>query len=169
MNALMQDPMTFYSIAFVIFMGLAYRYGRKPFLTWIDAEILKIRDELDQARKLRAEAEATLAEYKAKQTAALAEAEAIVKHAKDEAVRMKSDAESDLKNALARHEQQAMERIRIAETEAMAEVRAAAIDLAMSMARKTLASELDATTATKLTDQAIADMPKAESAKAKAA
>jgi F-type H+-transporting ATPase subunit b len=169
MSALLKDPMFFYGIAFVIFLGLAYRYGRKPILDWIDGEILKIRDELEQAKKLRIEAEITLADYKKKQVAAMADAEAIVRHAKDEAARLKTQAEADLKAALARHEQQALERIRIAEAEAMADVRTAAINAAMAMANKMLASHMDEATAAKLTDQAIGEVSKSAAAKAKAA
>lgn len=169
MSSLFKDPMFFYGVAFVIFMALAYRYGRKPALSWIDSEIVKIRDELEQARKLRAEAETMLSDYKAKQKTALAEAEAIIAGAKDEAVRMKEQAEADLKKALVRHEQQALERIRVAEAEAAAEVRSAAIDLAMEMARKTLASQMDDGASSKLIDQAIAEMPTSAKTKAKAA
>jgi F-type H+-transporting ATPase subunit b len=169
MSGLMQNPMFFYGIAFVIFLALAFKYGRKPLVDWIDSEILKIRNELDQASKLRAEAETMLAEYKAKQAAAMAEAEAIIAGAKDEAARLRAQAEADLKESLARHEQQAAGRIRMAEADAVADVRAAAIDTAMKMARETLSSRLDEATASKLIDQAIADLPKLGGDKAKAA
>lgn len=159
MSELFNDPMAFYALAFLIFIGLAYRYGRKPMLSVLDGEIAKIRDELEQARKLRTDAEAMLADYQARQKTALAQAEAIVAGAKDEAARMKEQAEADLKTALVRHEQQAIERIRVAEAEAASEVRSAAIDLAMQMARKTLASQMDDGASSKLIDQAIADLP----------
>src|SRR5882672_1032341 len=98
MSALFQNPMVLYGIAFFIFLGLAYWYGRAPMLGWIDGEILKIRNELEQARKLRAEAEATLKEYKAKQAEAMQQAEQIVHHAAEEAKRLRTQAESDLKD-----------------------------------------------------------------------
>ena len=148
MSGLMQDPMFFYAVAFVIFLALAFRFGRKPLLGWLDGEIHKIREELNQAMKLRAEAEAMLAEYKAKQAAALAEAETILRSAKESADRLKAEAETDLKNALARGEQQALDRIRLAEAEALEAVRTATIDLAMQMAAKTLAGQMDDATAT---------------------
>jgi F-type H+-transporting ATPase subunit b len=169
MSELMKDPMSFYSIAFVIFLLLAFRYGRAPLLAWIDGEILKIREELGQAQKLRVEAEATLAEYSVKQALALAEAEAIVRNAVDEAVRLKAQAETDLTDALARHEEQALERVRLAEIEAISDVRTAAIELAIHMARTALSSNLDEATTVRLADQAIADLPKDTATKAKAA
>lgn len=168
MSNLLNDPMFFYAIAFVIFMGLAYRFGRKSAINWIDAEILKVRSKLDEAEKLRAEAEATLVEYKAQQAAAFADAEDLVRNAKDEAVRLKAQAEADLKASLARQEHQATERIRLAEAAALADVRQHAIDLAMTAARQSLQTSLHDDVVSKLVDQAIADLPVA-STKAKAA
>ncbi len=168
MNGLLQNPMFMYFIAFVIFMALAYIFGRKKATAWIDGEIAKVRAQLDDAAKLRAEAEATLAEYKAKQVATLADAEVLVRGAQDEAVRLKTQAEADLKASLARHEQQAAERIRLAEVQAMADVRTHAVDLAMKIARETLAKNLSGDAAAKMIDQAIAELPKSDS-KAKAA
>lgn len=169
MSKWLQDPAFFYGIAFVIFIALAYRHAKKPLLGWLDSEILKIRDELEQARKLRAEAEVTLADYKNKQKVALAEAEAIIAHAKEEATRLKAQAETDLKEALARHEQQVTERIRLAEAAALADVRSAAVDMAVNMARKALTTHMDEAGAAKLIEQAIAEVPKNVAAKAKAA
>jgi F-type H+-transporting ATPase subunit b len=151
-----------------VFIALAYHFGRKPMLGMMDAEIAKIRDELEHARKLRADAESMLEDYKARQRGALAEAETIVSNATLAAEQMKKQAEEDLKSSLQRHEQQAMDRIRVAEAEALADVRMSAINMAMDIARKTLASQLDDAAASKLVDQAIADLPKQSSDKAAA-
>jgi F-type H+-transporting ATPase subunit b len=167
MNTLMQNPMFWYAVAFGIFIVLVVVFGRKAILGWLDGEISKIRAELDQASRLRSEAEATLAEYQKKYAEAMADAKSIVAHAQEEAGRLKTEAEADLKEALARQEQQATARIRLTETEAVASVRAAAIDLAMDIARKTLADQ--AKDSSVLTDQAIAELPKLASTKAKAA
>jgi len=157
-----------YGFAFTVFIVLAYRYGRKPILGALDTEIAKIRDELEHARKLRADAESMLEDYRARRRNALAEAEAIVANATLAAEQMKKQAEDDLKNSLQRHEQQALDRIRVAEAEALADVRTSAINLAMDIARKTLATQLDDAAASKLVDQAIADLPKQASDKAAA-
>lgn len=169
MNDLMQDPMVIYAITFFIFLALAYRYGRKPALGWIDGEIAKIRIELDQARELRVEAEATLADCKAKQAQAEADAKAILNTAKEHAETLRKRAETDLAAFLTRQEKLASERIRLAEVEAVADVRAAAIDLAMSLARKTLTDNMSDNDAAKLVAQAIGDIPSLKGTKAKAA
>lgn len=169
MSELLKDPTFFYSIAFVLFLILAYSKGKKPFLGWLDSEIQKIRSELEQAHALRTESEATLAEYKSKQTEALNQVEAIIAHAKQEAAQLKAQAEADLKSVLERHEQQAMDRIRLVETEALAAVRKSLVDMAVNTARNALSVQMDEATATRLVDQAISDIPTSPAHKAKAA
>jgi len=165
----MQNPMYIYAVAFVIFLALAFKFGRKPALDWIDGEIAKIRSELDSARALRAEAEAALAECKAKQARAEADAKSIVANAQQQVEAMRKKAESDLATSLARHSQLAAERIRMAEADAIADVRAAAINAAMDIARKKLTDNLSDADAARLVDQAIADIPAMKAAKPKAA
>ena len=169
MSGLLKDPMFFYGIAFTIFLILAWRYGRAPMLGWLDSEILKIRNELEQARALRAEAESMLASYKAKQVQAMKDAEMIVRHAKEEAQRLKSQAEIELKAMLGRHEQQAAARIRMAEAEAVAALRTAAVDGAMKLVIETLTGPAGAEVAVKLADQAVVDISAQAGAKSKAA
>jgi F-type H+-transporting ATPase subunit b len=166
---LLQDPGFWYAVAFVIFIGIAFKFTRKPATAWLDDEIAKIRQELEQARRLRAEAEASLAEYTKKQAIAMADAEAIVQQAHDDAIQVKSKAEADLQAALERHEKQALNRIRMAENEAVTQVRDATIDAAMQLVRKALSEQIDDVTSTKLIEQAIKELPAAKPAKAKAA
>lgn len=159
MSALTQDPMFLYAVSFFIFLALAFRYGRQPLLGWLDGEIAKIRAELDHAYQLRTEAEAALADCKAKQIQAETDAANIVNNARLQVELMRKQAEEDLAALLARHEQLAADRIRLAEAEAVADVRAAAIDLAMTLARKTLAENLPGHESSKLIDKAIGDIP----------
>ena len=167
---LLQDPGFWYAVAFVIFIGVATVFARKPALSWIDNEIVLIGKELEQARALRAEAEASLATYSKKQAEALAEAAAIIKHAEEQAAEVKAKAQADLQAALERQEQQAVSRIRMAESEAIEQVRNATIDLAMQMVRETLAGQSDAILSARLIEQAVRELPSSgPAAKAKAA
>jgi F-type H+-transporting ATPase subunit b len=170
-NEHLQDPMFHYGIAFCIFLTLAFVYGRKPILAWLDSEIGKIRSELDQASLLRAEAEAALASCKEKQARAEEDARAIISHAKQQIEEMRLEAKNELVATLKRHETLATERIRLAEQEAVTEVRNAAIELAVSIAYKTLTEKISDADAGRLIDQAIGDIPalKAERAKKAAA
>jgi F-type H+-transporting ATPase subunit b len=169
MSDLLNDPMFFYTVAFAIFIAIAVRFTRKPLINWLDSEIAKIRDELENAKKLRTEAEAVLADYKKKRASAMAEAEGILKHAAEQAAQMKTQAEADLKTSLARHAEQARSRIALAEAEAIAAVRTATITLAVEKARQVLAIKIDPATAGRLAEQAIAELPKLAEIKAKAA
>lgn len=161
MSALLKDPMFFYSIAFVLFFVVIYVKARKPLLGWVDGEILKIRNELDEAKKLRAEAEATLAQTREKQQAAMAQSEEIVRQAKLDAEHMKQKAADELKEILARQERIAAERIKLAEREAENEIRATAINLAMKIARDTLSANAGGEIGGKLVDQSIAEVSSA--------
>jgi F-type H+-transporting ATPase subunit b len=167
MHELMQDPMFWYAVPFAIFCVLAWRYARKPILAWLDAEILKIDNEIKRAKQLRAEAETTLASCRKNYANAMAEADEIVRYAQEEAADLKKQAERALKAALERQEQQAAERIRLTEGEAVAAVQAAAVEEAMHIVRKTLDAQMDK--AGSLVDQAIAELPKLAASKAKAA
>lgn len=166
MEEFLKDPVFFYAIAFTIFVSAAVIKGKKPLLGWLDAEIAKIRDELDEAQKLRREAEEVLRVYQGKQAEAMKEAEQIVRHAEEEATRLKAEAEVAAKAALARSEAQIAERIRLCEQEAIAAVRQAAIDEALRQSREKIAQSMDTARSAELIDSAIEDV--ATTAKASA-
>ncbi|MGB4100434.1 MAG: F0F1 ATP synthase subunit B [Alphaproteobacteria bacterium] len=146
------------SLAAIIFAGV--KWGKASILKFLDGEITKITDELNQARKLRAEAEQTLAAYQKKQEEALREADAIIAQANREAERLRAAATKDLQESMARHEQQAADRIARAEAEAVAQVRAAAIDLALRASALVLRDQFNtASTASDYTDKALTALP----------
>ena len=155
MDDILKDPMFFYGIAFLIFIGLAVAKGRKPLLGWLDGEVRKISDELERARQLRTEAESLLADYTVRQAAALTEADAILAHVRAEAERFKAQAESAFAHRLKIHEQHAAERIRQAEAEAIAQVRSVTITQAVDCARETFTKRLNAAKQSALIDQAV--------------
>lgn len=159
LQELLHEPVFFYAIAFVLFWAIIFRFAKAPTLKWIDAEIEKISAELTTAHELRAEAEAALAESKAKQATAEKEARVIVEMAKKEAEAMRANAETALNAALERQQHLATERIRIAQDNAIAAVRHAAIDMAMEMARKNLSENMSEADAARLVEEAIADIP----------
>ncbi|MDR3450867.1 MAG: hypothetical protein P4M15_14200 [Alphaproteobacteria bacterium] len=159
MKELMQDPMFVYGVAFAICMLLAFKFGRKPILAWLDGEIAKIRVELDQAAQLRAEAEAALAASRAHQEQAEKDVKEIVKLAEQQVEDMRRQAEADLTASLAHQQRMASERIHLAEAEAVADVRAAAIELALQIARKNIAENLSSADAARIVDETIAAIP----------
>ncbi|GGK39290.1 F0F1 ATP synthase subunit B family protein [Salinarimonas ramus] len=98
----------------------------------------RIAAELDEARRLRGDAEALLREYEVKRANADKEAEAIVTAAREEAERMTREAEERLAAFVARRTKAAEDKIAAAEQQAMIEVRDAAIASAVSASEAVL-------------------------------
>ncbi|HEV2188281.1 MAG TPA: F0F1 ATP synthase subunit B [Stellaceae bacterium] len=146
-------------VAAVIFVIAVFRPARRALTGGLDARAARIGAELDEARRLREEAERLVAEYRAKEREAVAEAEAIVAHARQEAERIAAQGARDLEQAMKRRQQLAEERIAQAEAKALAEVRAAAIDVAIAAARDVIAEGIDQRRGAALLDTAIVALP----------
>ncbi len=138
-----EDPTFWVAVAFVIFVAAVGKKIATAMTGALDARGQAIRAEIDEAEKLREEAQHLLADYKRKQRDALSEADEILNHAKLEAKRLAAQAEQDLETALRRREQAALDKIAQAETKALQEVRNQAIDVAMAATAKLLESNLD--------------------------
>ncbi|HTZ79645.1 MAG TPA: F0F1 ATP synthase subunit B [Stellaceae bacterium] len=159
MQEIFHDPELSVAIAFVLALLLVGKRAWATLAGMLDARALKIKAELDQAAKLRDEAQKTLANFQRKQRDALQEAAAIVKHAKEEAERYAEKARRDLEAAIERRERLASEKIALAEAKALAEVRDTAVDVAIGAARRVIAESLGAQQGAALVDQAISELP----------
>ncbi len=147
-------------VAFILFVGFMVWKARKALVGGLDSRAARIKAEIDEAQRLREEAQALLGEYQKKQREALGEAEAMLKQAHEEAKRLRAKAEVDLAAAMKRREQQALDRIAQAEAQALAEVRNLAADLAVSATQKILTENLDPAKAEALVSDAIAELPR---------
>jgi F-type H+-transporting ATPase subunit b len=147
------------AIAFIIAVAALVYKAAPAITTALDARAAKIKTELDEAQRLREDAQRTLADYQRKQRDALKEAEQIVAQGRAEAERAAEQAARDLAAALERRQRLAMEKIALAESRATAEVRNAAVDVAIAAVRRILAETLDAERKRKLIDDAIAELP----------
>jgi F-type H+-transporting ATPase subunit b len=156
---LFHDAEFWVAVAAVVFVLLVGRRVAGLVGGGLDARAARIRGELDEARRLREEAEQLVAEYRTKQQQAMAEAETIVSHAKAEAERVAAQAARDLESALERRQRMAEERIAQAEAKALDEVRAATIDVAIRAAHDVIASEIDERRGGALIDEAIIALP----------
>jgi F-type H+-transporting ATPase subunit b len=146
------------SLAFIVFVAAVYRPVSKMMGAALDGRAEKIKDELDEAVRLREEAQTLLAGYERQQNEALKEAEGIIAHARDEAERQAVHATEALEELVQRREAQAIDRIARAEEEATARVRAAAVDLAVQATRRLLTSELNEDRRGKLIDDTIGEI-----------
>ena len=145
--------------AFVLFVGILVYLKVPGMLTGaLDERAKKISDELDQARELREEAQVLLATYQRKQRDALKEAEEIIAHAKEEAMREAEQAEKKLEEAVARRQQAALNKIALAEAQAEYEVRNTAIEIAIAAATAVVAQQVRGDRADALVDTAIQDL-----------
>ncbi len=159
-SALLESTTLWYGVAVAIFAILFMWKGWKPITGWLDGEINKIHAELDEAKRLHAEAEATLKDYQSRQEVAEKEAARIVEQAKIEAQRLRAEAERDMQVELERHESLAINRIKLAESDAQAEVRSFIVKEVMREVREKVSASGAASNNAKLVDNIIADIPK---------
>jgi F-type H+-transporting ATPase subunit b len=154
-----QDHEFWVAIAFIIVVaGLVWKGG--PIITgMLDDRSRKIKTEIDEAARLREEAQRVLADYQRKQRDALKEAEAIIAQARREAEEAAAHGARELAAALDRRQRLALEKIALAESKATAEVRNTAVDVAMAAVRRIAADALDPARKSKLIDDAIAGLP----------
>ena len=156
---LFADPEFWVLVAAVIFVAVIWKPVRKSLIGSLDERAARIRAELDEARKLRDDAEQLLAEYRIKEREAAAEAQAIIAHAQEEAERIAAQSARDLDQALARRTRLAEERIAQAESKAVEEIRAVAVDVAIAAAREVIVAQIDEARGGALLDAAIAALP----------
>lgn len=124
----------------------------------LDKKIAGIRAQLDEASKLRAEAEALKAEYQKKAAAAAGDAASIVQHAHAEAALIVEKAKSDAETLIARRSKMAEDKIAAAERSAVAELRAKAANAAAAAAAQIIGEKLDAGSDKALVDRTIAGL-----------
>ncbi|GBE43752.1 ATP synthase subunit b precursor [bacterium BMS3Bbin10] len=117
-----------------------------------------IRKELDEARRLREEAQTMLADYERKHRDAEKEVESIILLANQEAKALAVETRQKIKDQLERRTRLAEDKISHAEKQAIGEVRAAAVTLAISAAERIIAKKMSPAASKKLVDQSIKDL-----------
>lgn len=153
------SPEFWVAISFLVFVGILVKMGVPAMITKaLDDRADMVRKELDQARRLREEAQDLLADYQRKQRAADDEAKAIIEEARREAEAMKAESARTLKEQLERRTKLAEEKIARAEAQAVSEVRAAAVDVAMSTAERIIADKMTADGGAELMSRSIRDL-----------
>jgi len=152
------QPFQWVSVAMLLLILVAiFRLkAHKSITAGLDSRIAAIRDELDEAKRLRAEAETLRDEYSAKIANAESDAEAMLDNARAEAEAILTRAEEDSKALVERRKRMAQDKISAAEREAVAEVRAKAAAAAAAASRSLIGEKLDADADRKLADDLIA-------------
>jgi len=153
------EPEFWVAVAFLIFVGiLVYVGAPKMLLGALDDRAKRVQAELDEARRLKEEAQKLLAEYKAKQRQADEEAVAIIEGAKAEAERIAAESKTKMEEFVARRTKMAETKIAQAEAQAIADVRAAAAEAAAAAAEKILTESVKGKVADDLLARGIGDV-----------
>jgi len=156
---MIKEPEFWVAVAFVLFVGVLIYVGvHKKLIEALDHRSGRIQAELDEARRLRDEAGKLLADYQRKQREAEREAEAIIADARAEAGRVAAEARVKMEEFVARRTKLAETKITQAEAQALADVRAAAADAAVSAAEKILRDSVKGQVADALLTKGIADV-----------
>ncbi|SLN33847.1 F0F1 ATP synthase subunit B family protein [Oceanibacterium hippocampi] len=156
---MLHDPAFWVAISFLLFIAVVLYYKVPGMIAGqLDSRAARIKTELETAQKLREDAQALYAEYQRKQRDALATAEEIVAKAKADAKRHRQESEAAITASLARRTEQAEQRIRQAEENAVAEIRAAAVEIAVAAAGRIIGEELKGKKGSEMVDKAIGDI-----------
>lgn len=155
----MLEDATFWAmIALFIFIGVVIYFRAPKMITdALDRRAEGISKELDEARKLREEAQSVLADYQRKAREAEQEAEEIIEQAKREAAAYAAEAVQKTDEYVARRTKIAEQKIAQAESVALQEVRSLSADLAIAAAERILTDKVTGTEAEKLVSDAIAE------------
>jgi F-type H+-transporting ATPase subunit b len=154
-----EDPEFWVALAFAIFIGVLVKFGvPKMAFSALDARSDRIRQALDEAKRLRSEAQAVLVQYQKKREEAEKEAQAIIVSARAEAERLAGEAKGKVEEFIARRTKMAESKIAQAEAQAVADVRAAAADAAVSAAEKILVQTTHGAAAESLIAKGISDV-----------
>jgi F-type H+-transporting ATPase subunit b len=151
--AVLQDAEFWVGAALLIFVGILV-WAKAPAMAArvLDARGVRVRSHLDEARRLREEAQALLAEITRRHAESEQAAEEMLKTARADAERLRAEAAIKLEEDIQRRRALAERRIAMAETQAAADVKAAAVDLATSAAEAILASRVGASGSDRLID-----------------
>ncbi len=156
----MELDATFWATVALVLFFVLIAYLKVPGMVTkgLDDRSEKIRNDLDEARKLREEAQQLLAEYQRKRKEAEQEAEGIVSAAKREAEALAAEAERKTEEYVTRRTAIAEQKIAQAETQAVAEVKAAAVEVAVDAAESLIGKKMAGAEATNMFKQSLAEV-----------
>ena len=156
---LLQDAEIWIAIGMVVFFAILIR-AKVPGMAMkaLDDRGAKIQAELDEALRLREEAQALLAQIKTEREAAERLGAEIIANAEEDAKRMRAEAQARLEDQIQRRRAMAERRIANAEVQAALDVKAAAAEAAADLAERVLADRLRGMTSDPLVDRAVAQL-----------
>lgn len=154
----LSNPELWAGVGLLAFFAIVWWKARAMIAGMIDAKGSAIQANLDEAARLRAEAEAMLADIRAQRDAAERQAAEMLKAAEADAARLAVEARARLEEQITRRAALAERKIASAEAQAAADVKAAAADLAAQAAEQILAARIAVATTDPQVDEAIKSM-----------
>jgi F-type H+-transporting ATPase subunit b len=145
-------------VALIILIAVIYRPLSRTIFGALDGHSAKVRAELDQARRLREEAQSLLASHQRQLLSGEDRARAIVEHARQETERQVERHRVELEASMGRRTEHALARIAQEEARALHDVRSRAATLAVRTTERLLREQLDGQQAQALLDDAIAEV-----------
>lgn len=158
-GSLLADPHTWVLFSAILFVIVAWKKGKAPLLKMLDARTARIKSELEEAARLKDEAQELLADCQKKHSDAVQTAQKIMDNATEAAALIQKETEGKLAENLQRREALLLERIARAEAAAVRELRHQAADIAAAAAEKLLAEAMPKSGA-KLVNETIEELPK---------
>lgn len=160
---MLESPSFWTSLAFIVFVILVGRPVLKIILKFLDDRCYQIKVDIDAAAKLRHEAEEYLYASKSQLQEAKEQAKAIIEHAVLETDRLKSEARHKLEELIRNEERITQERIEIVKSEALAEIKKQAVQIAVQVTEKILVESIDAQENDRFLDEALKDIEESDS------
>lgn len=161
LHGFLTEPESWVALAFVIFVILFGAKLWRALTSVLDKRAETVRAELEEAVRLRREAEAMLSDASKRRDAALSDAQALLAQSRTEATRLTEAARAEAEQAARRRERMAADRIAAAEKAALSEIRAAAATVAVRAAEHVLRAGLTTEADAPLIEQAISGLPTA--------
>ncbi len=158
MQDLLADEYFWYTIAFIMFMTVLWKYALPVINQQLDTRIAQIIKNLEEAENLRTEAQEMLAQYQRKHRDALQESQSIIETAKENARQYREKAQAELEAMMEIREKQLTSRLERMEQNAISEIQTYAAELAIKAARQIIEKNLDKKTNAKLIDAAIGNI-----------
>jgi F-type H+-transporting ATPase subunit b len=160
MEILFHNTTAWVALSFVLLVALLVKTAGSKINAVLDDKIALIKAEIETAERLKAEAQALLADFQEKQRDAEKAAAEIIEAARKSAEGVHKMAEADLAESMERREAQLADRLKRIEEKAIADIQDHAADLAMQATREIVVKTLDEKTGGKLVDQAISSVAK---------
>lgn len=155
--SLLLDTNVIVAASFLAFVAILYYYGVHRFLGgMLDTRADRIRHELDEARRLREEAQKTFAEFERRRGDVEVQTREIIEHAKVEAENAAARAKEELQRSIERRLKAADEQIAMAETAAIRQVKDRAAQIAVAAAAEVMAAKMTGDISDRLVDDSIA-------------